>query len=549
MPRTSEMSRSFMHLRAIASSFAQVPASARQRGKLVSIAVHLGATAVPLLLRNLVTGDESQVAWAYFILARAGGQRAVRALREVTADAAVSDRRRAVALALLGELGAPLPASVRFLEDRGGGTGSLADLVRGIVEPADAARAADAFLAAADGRDLVNMCKRLAASEGAAAAPILEELLARDDVSPAYKQSLAPLRTGLGRAPALASRPSRILVGTGPAGAAIIAIRGRAGTRPRRVLVVQLAPDGALARVTLDDQGAATFAPRVLRARLREEGYVFRRSTTTVVAPRIAEAARAVYLAGARLPRAFHLGRDLVGLADEHMAPPPPQAPDLLFERGRSLLEAGDAVRARPLLHAYASVRPEDAEGRTWLGSCLLSLAEVDGALAHLAAAVRLAPEDAVRRWNLAAAAKGVGRSGLAYLALLAYLRLARGKGSARRQRLARRFITTYQRVIAAEHPGARARDVAMAEDAFLCACDHLEAGRGHDAVRGFEAVLVRVPSHHPSWGNLGSAHLLLEHRAEARRCFETALAYRKDYEPARRNLARIDSGLGLILE
>jgi tetratricopeptide (TPR) repeat protein len=515
----------------------------------VSLAAQLGATAVPLLCRKLVAGDESQVAWAYFILARAGGQRAVRALRDVTADSEVSDRRRAVALALLGELGAPLPATVRLLEDRATGARSLGELVRGITEPGDAARAADAFLAAAEGRDLVAMCRRLVSSEGARGAAILEELLARDDVAPSFRHSLAPLRAALGRVPPMGLRASRVLVGVGPAGTAIVATRRRAGSRPRRALVVHLSPDGALTRVLFDDRGTTTFAPRALRARLGEEGFVFRRSTIAAVSAKIAAAARAVCLAGARLPRAFHLGRDLVGLSDEHMAPPPPQSLDLLFERGRWLLEQGDAVRARPLLHAYASVRPEDAEGRTWLGSCLLSLAEVDDALGHLSAAVRLEPEDAVRHWNLAVATKGVGRSGTAFFALLAYLRLARGKGSARRRRLARRFIGTYQRVIAIEHPGVRTRDVAAAEDEFLCACDHLEAGRTLDAVRGFEAVIARVPSHHPSWGNLGSAHLVLGDTAEARRCLETALAYRKDYEPARKGLDRIDAGLGASLD
>jgi len=547
MPRTSEISSSFNDLRVIADSFSPVPTRSGQRRRIVGLAAHLGPTAVPLLCRQLVLGDENQAGWAYFLLAQAGGQRALRALRELTVDASVPEGRRALALAVLGELGAPLPASVRFLEEREPGGGTLADLIRSLVEPADAARAADEILARSEGRDLVAVCKALATGEGVATAPILDELLARDDVPPAQKQALGPLRTGLGRAPALIPRPSRVVVGTGPSGLVVVAVRRGTRARRRRVLVIHIARTGTLARVVHDDSGAPTFAPRAVRDRLAAEGFTFKRATLGTVTARIAQAARAVCLSGARLPRAYHLGRDLVGLFDEHAAPAPPQAPEALFERGRALLQDGDAVHARPLLHAYATVRPEDAEGRTWLGSCLLALSDpnsVDAALDQLAAAVRLEPEDAVRRWNLAVAAKGAGRSGTAYLGILEYLRLARGKGGARRRRLARRFVRTYERLIANEHPGVAPRLVAAAEDAFLCACDHLEAGRAHDAIRGFESVLARVPSHHPSWANLGAAHLLAGQRGDARRCLETALTYRPDYDLARKNLAKLDPRL-----
>jgi tetratricopeptide (TPR) repeat protein len=543
MGRASEISRSFHDLRAVADSFATVPGRPGQRRRIASLATHLGATAVPFLSRKLGGGDDLQAEWAYYLLMRVGSQRALAAARDLAGDPRLSDERRALALALLGELGAPLPGSVRFLEDRPDDDGArpLAELTRGLAEAADVARAADELLARSEGRDLIAVCRALVAQAHAAAAPVLEELVARDDVSAVHKQVLAPLRASLGRAPIPPARPGRVLVGVGPAGLVVVAVRRGAGARRRRVLLVHLAPDGTLARVVHDDTGAPALAPAPLRQRLVAEGFTLRRARVGDVSARLALAARAVCLAGAHLPRAYHLGRDLVGLADEHAAPPPPHAPDALFERGRALLDEGDAVRARPLLGAYASVRPEDAEGRTWLGSCLLALAEVNDALAHLTAAVRLEPEDAVRRWNLAAAAKGAGRSGAAYLALVEYLRLARGKSSARRRRLARRFVRTYQRMIHDEHPGVAPRVAAAAEEPFLCACDHLEAGRAEEAARGFRGVLERVPSHHPSWSNLGAAHLLLGEHAEARRCLETALAYRPDYDTAEKNLRKLE--------
>jgi Tfp pilus assembly protein PilF len=45
------------------------------------------------------------------------------------------------------------------------------------------------------------------------------------------------------------------------------------------------------------------------------------------------------------------------------------------------------------------------------------------------------------------------------------------------------------------------------------------------------------VPSHYPSWGNLGVVLAWLGKPAEAERCLQKALHYRPDYEPAHKNL------------
>jgi tetratricopeptide (TPR) repeat protein len=544
MLRKPEISNSLGDLRKLSESFRAVPRKMATRRQLLRATMALGRTAVPLLLRQLVTGDEARAAWAYYLLSEAAGPRAVGALRDTMADARVPEARRALVLALLGELGAPLPASVRLLEDREPGRGELPELARGLREPADAAHAADELLARAEGRDLVAMARELCTRAGVLAAPILDELCARDDVATTRKHALAGLRAGLGEAPPLVARPIRVWIGTGAGGAVILGARRG---RPGRVLVVHLDPDGALARVVYqgppgDGEGEGGGEARLWRERLLAEGYVLRAASVAAVSARVAAAARAVCHAGARLPRAYHLGRDLVGLFDEHLAAPAPAAADALFERGRALLDAGDPERARGTLSAYVSVRPEDAEGRTWLGSCLLALAEVAPALAQLAAAARLEPEDPVRHWNLAAAAKGCGRSGAAYLALRDYLRLGAGRPATRRRRVALRFVRTYERVIANEHPANPAAVVARAEAAFLCGCAQLDAGQTADAIRCFRAVVERVPSHHPSWSNLGAAHLALGQRAEARRCLEIALSYRPDYELARANLERVTS-------
>jgi Tfp pilus assembly protein PilF len=49
------------------------------------------------------------------------------------------------------------------------------------------------------------------------------------------------------------------------------------------------------------------------------------------------------------------------------------------------------------------------------------------------------------------------------------------------------------------------------------------------------------VPSHYQSWSNLGVVLMAQRKRAEAEHCLRQALAFRPDYEVARRNLALMD--------
>src|SRR5258708_35464456 len=203
MARLPEISNSLVDLRKLSESFRAVPRRMTTRRRLLGLAVRLGRTAVPLLVRQLLTGDEARASWAYFLLSEAAGPRALDALRAVVGDARVPEPRQALVLALLGELGAPLPATVRLLEDREPRRGALADLARGLVEPADAARAADALRARAAGRDLVAVARDLVTASGGAAAPILDELCVRDDLTSTQKHALAGLRSGLREVPVL----------------------------------------------------------------------------------------------------------------------------------------------------------------------------------------------------------------------------------------------------------------------------------------------------------------------------------------------------------
>jgi Flp pilus assembly protein TadD len=414
-------------------------------------------------------------------------------------------------------------------------------LVVDLAERADAAHAADQLIRLLKPGALVVMCQGLAAIHGAAFAPVLDELAARDELEAVTRRRLLDLRARLGGYPELPGRRGEILVAEQEGRSIIVAVARGSRARPRRVLVIELGADGCLRRAEYDATGAATFGPKALRGRFAAEGLSLRRRRLMEVSARIAIGARRARAKGDSLPSAYYLGRDLVGLVDEHMTPPAPASAPHLLERGRGELERGNAAAARPLLAAYVSVEPQDGEARTWLAGALLALGDREAALAHLTSAARLEPEDPLRHFNVAAAARQVGRAGAAYLALGQFLLRSRSGRAPARRRAALRFRRKYEQMIAREHPGARARDVARHEDVFACACEHLEHGRFLDAVRGFEQVLGSVPSHYPSWSNLGAAYLRLDRPDDARRCLEQALEVRPDYEMARSNLRALD--------
>lgn len=213
------------------------------------------------------------------------------------------------------------------------------------------------------------------------------------------------------------------------------------------------------------------------------------------------------------------------------------------LERGLAYLEAGRPRAARRRLERFVARDPDNAEGQSALGVCLLELRDLDGALNHLREAARLQPGEALHRWNLAAVAKQGERMGGSYLALRDYLQLSDEVEGAEERRLeARAFVRAYERMLRDLQPGVSLADVLRGEELFARAYAALSEGRPADAQRGFEAVLALVPRHYPSWGNLGAAYLALECREEAERCLRRALELNPDYAVARQNLALIDS-------
>ena len=214
------------------------------------------------------------------------------------------------------------------------------------------------------------------------------------------------------------------------------------------------------------------------------------------------------------------------------------------LERGLEYLEAGRPRAARRRLERFVAKVPDNPEGRSALGVCLLELDEIDAAINELAEAIRLEPTQALHRWNLASAAKQADRMGGCYLALRDYLALADDNdGVEERRAEAKSFVRAYERMLRGNHPGVPLRDVLRGEELFARAYAALSEGKHAEAAIGFENVLALVPRHYPSWGNLGAAYLALDRTSEAQRCLERALELNPDYTIAKHNLLLIQAG------
>jgi Flp pilus assembly protein TadD len=214
------------------------------------------------------------------------------------------------------------------------------------------------------------------------------------------------------------------------------------------------------------------------------------------------------------------------------------------LERGLEYLEAGRPRAARRRLERFVQRQPDNPEGRSALGVCLLELDEIDAAIDQLAEAIRLEPGQALHRWNLASAAKQADRMGGCYLALRDYLALPDdAEGAGERRDEAKSFVRAYERMLRGNHPGVPLRDVLRGEELFARAYAALSEGRNAEAAHGFENVLALVPRHYPSWGNLGAAYLALQRTAEAERCLERALELNPEYTVAKHNLLLIQAG------
>jgi Flp pilus assembly protein TadD len=225
--------------------------------------------------------------------------------------------------------------------------------------------------------------------------------------------------------------------------------------------------------------------------------------------------------------------QDVAALLDEKQEAPAELEPEhrgtrrepRALDQGQHWLEQGDPKTARPLLRRFVRKNPEDAEGRSCLGICLLELGQLDAALCELEHACALDPTDAVHAWNLAAAAHKAGAHGRCYLALRAYLSTAdQAPEAVDRAAEARAYLLDYERTAQREQPGVDPVRIASAESAYRFGNQALARGRAADAAHAFQRVVDDLPGHAGAWRGLAEAHLLLGERDQAKRCLERAL-------------------------
>jgi Flp pilus assembly protein TadD len=225
--------------------------------------------------------------------------------------------------------------------------------------------------------------------------------------------------------------------------------------------------------------------------------------------------------------------QEVVALLDEKLEGPGDAEPDRPGSRreprallqGQHWLEQGNPKTARPLLRRFVRKNPDDAEGRSCLGICLLELGQLDAAIVELEHACALDPTDALHAWNLAAAAHKIDAHGRCYLALRAYLSAAdQAPEAGERAAEARAYLLDYERTAQREQPGVDPVRIATAEGAYRLGLQTLARGHAADAARAFERVVEGLPGHAGAWRGLAEAHLLLGEREQAKRCLERAL-------------------------
>jgi hypothetical protein len=493
-PSGSNLTTSFVKLRRLAVSFDRLrdgkPTEPAEERAILRVTRQLGATALRLLERELGSPHEERARWAHALLAHTARNQELCAriasdLRRLVGGGGAADLAKLRALTLLAELGADLPGEAQLADPDAARRRSLRELALCLATPAEIARAADHLLEELAFDDILDLFDDLAGSEPTSALLLIDELLVRDELDEACRRELRQRRATASQSAApLAPRATarraapRTRFARHSDGRRILLASGRQlGSRPPRMRLLCVlvgADDSMLDGYYAEDLTAAEIAKR-FSSPLAEQGFAFATCSLEAARGFVIQAARIAVQSGRTLPRAFYLGRDLIGLRDEHLDGTPRSRGEMdlaaLLERAIELIAAGEPAQARPLCERYVAEVPDDPDGHAQLGLCALGLGDADAALHHLGRATWLTPEEPLYQWNAAAAAHAARRPGACYLSLLAYLQGDTSDGSpgaAHRAAVALGFVSEYERLAQLEHPGQSARELAIAESGHL---------------------------------------------------------------------------------
>ena len=454
----ASVSGSWARLHRLQGSFAALARSRTDERALLADARALGATAVPVCLRAL-GGPSAGRPWVLALLravAEVAPERVRLGLRSLT-DGGAADDVKLAALSLLAELGDET-ATARFADPIQVHRQSLARFESQLGTAADVASAAELLVSRLAPAALVEFVEAFAEACPDGARRLGDELVARVELDVQARLELERLVTTLPASDAPArpqGRPALLAGLRHDDGRAVIAIARRVrGERRWRTLCVLVDAGGALSDVLYREAGTlAELRDRVL-APIEADGYQRLQVTAASARRLVGAAARRAVALGRKLPPGYYLGRDLLELADSHLAGERTTDAATLLGRALELLAAGERARARPLLEHVTGRRPDDAEAVSALGLCLLGLGELEGSLRALARAAELEPAWPLHHWNLAAAAHRAGRLELCALALASFLThadepvaAAVDAGHHRRVTVARRFLADHRRL------------------------------------------------------------------------------------------------------
>ncbi len=458
----SQISFSFMELRQLLESFdvlaSESGLTTREESAIYHLVDHLGELALPVLVRKLFASTKAG-RWASLLLLRLAQDEALKArisleLREHAASPYLQDRYKLLCANLLATLSGYQEELPKLALPEECAEVSLVDLAECMSSAAEVARAVDILLGDLPGPELIEFVEDFAQHQASSAHLMLSELLLRDDLEirtrtrlrqiqisvpkPAHKSSrTAPRRPGLRVAKHSDGR------------SAIVCYAKIAEQCPARYRAISfvVGADRALLDCHYLETATRSEIDRQLLSPLATHGYELCR-IGLADAKAIAVASLLVRMkSGLALPKDYYLGRDLVGISDEHCSGVDERSANnaALLARGTELMNRNQLDSARELLVRYAEQRPDDSEAMATLGACLMKRGEMDRARAHLARAAWLAPQVGRHHWNGASLAHNEGRLGDCYVALQQYLRCVDAVDSKQRQQ-AEAFIADYSR-------------------------------------------------------------------------------------------------------
>lgn len=434
----------FADLRRLADWFSTRPQ--RSSVQVDRIATRLGVTAVPLLGRELSGSDARRRDGARAALAAIATSpsttepdsraraRVIEVLRAIT-ESDSCDEAKVSALGLLAELGER--AAATFTDPSAIQRRSAVALASQLGSDADVASAADLMVRQLADSDIIQMIEVMVEAAPAEAYRLATELTqrldladdARDRLTTTLASDRVPLATLGASRVRKSGRTSQVAVLVdASARLVVVATRKVIGEKRWRRWAVLIGAHGRIDDCLHEDDAGDDGA--ALIASLCADGY--RVASTDIEHARNAVAAAARMSAsgaasptgagsvpvggkpGHALSSSYYLGRDLLDLADAHVAGRTSPASTTLG-RAVELIGEGDLPRAEALLVRCDPANPDVAAAQA---SIHLARGEAPAAIEALARALAAEPSWPLHHWNHAAALHLVGDSTGCYHAL-----------------------------------------------------------------------------------------------------------------------------------